>query len=80
MSIWGEQETQDGVEAVDPEKVVEEKEDGTRRRIPTQIRRKPPTRSFCLPCCRVQSMSGCQRLKPPRKNVPAAHEGYQDTS
>ena len=48
MSIWGDQETQDGVEAVEPEKGVEEKEDGIKRRIPTQIRRKPPTRSFCL--------------------------------
>ena len=27
MSIWGDQETQDGVEAVDPEEVVEEKEE-----------------------------------------------------
>ena len=27
MSIWEDQETQDGVEAVDPEKVVEEKEE-----------------------------------------------------
>ena len=46
LSIWGDQETQDRVEAVDPEEVVEEKEDGTRRRIPSQIRRKPPIKSF----------------------------------
>ena len=43
LTIWGEQATQGEVEAVEPEKVVEEEEDGTKRRI-TQIRRIPPTK------------------------------------
>ena len=80
MSIWGDQETQDGVETVDPEEVVEEKEDGTRRRIPTQRRRKPLTRSFYLLYCRVQSMSGCQHMNHLEENASTAHERYQDTS
>ena len=44
MTIWVNQATQGEVEAVDPEKVVEEEEDGTKRRIPTQIRKIPPTK------------------------------------
>jgi len=54
LSERDDQEPQGEGEALDPEKVVEEKEDGTRKRIPTQIRKKPPTRSICSPYCRVQ--------------------------
>ena len=37
LTIWGEQATQDEVEAVEPEKVVEEEEDGIKRRILNRI-------------------------------------------
>ena len=50
---------------MDPEEVEEEKEDGIKRRIPTQIRKKPPTRNFYSPYCKVQWMSGYQLSKLP---------------
>ena len=34
------------MEAIEPEKMVEEKEDGTKRKILTQIRKIPPTKVF----------------------------------
>ena len=37
LTIWVNQATQGEVEAVDPEKVVEEEEDGAKRRFPAQI-------------------------------------------
>ena len=60
----GNQATQGEVEAVDPEKVVEEEEDGAKRKIPTKIRKKPPTKSSYLHYCRAQLMSGCLHMKP----------------
>ena len=65
LTIWGEQATQGEVEAVEPEKVVEEEEDGTKRRILTQIRRIPPTKNSYSPYYKVLSMSGCLHMKLP---------------
>ena len=64
LTIWGDQATQGEVEAVDPAKVVEEEEDGTKRRILTQIRKIPPTKSSYSPYCKAQLMSGCLHMKP----------------
>ena len=43
----------DEVEAVEPEKVVEEEEDGTKRKILTRIRRIPPTKNSYSPYYKV---------------------------
>ena len=64
LTIWVDQATQGEVEAVDPEKVVEEEEDGTKRRILTWIRRILPTKNSYSPYYKVLSMSGCLHMKP----------------
>ena len=64
LTIWGEQATQGEVEAVEPEKVVEEEEDETKRRILTQIRRIPPTKNSYSPYYKVLSIKGCLHMKP----------------
>ena len=65
LTIWVDQATQGEVGAVDPEKVVEEEEDGTKRRILTQIRRTPPTKNSYSSYYKVLSMSGCLHMKLP---------------
>ena len=65
LTIWEDQATQGKVEVVEPEKVVEAEEDGTKRKILTQIRRIPPSKSFYSLYYRALLMSGCLHLKPP---------------
>ena len=65
LTIWEEQATQGEVEAVEPKKVVEEKEDGTKRKALTQIRKIPPTKMFYSLYYKALLMSGCLHLKPP---------------
>ena len=65
LTIWGEQAAQGKVEAVEPEKVVEEEEDGIKRRILTQIRRIPQAKNSYSPYYKALSMSGCLHMKLP---------------
>ena len=46
LTIWGEQATLGEVEAVEPEKVVEEEEDETKRKILTQIKKDTTNKKF----------------------------------
>ena len=65
LDKMGEQAAQGEKEAVEPEKVVEEEEDGTKRKILTQIRRIPPTKNSYSLYYKILLMSGCLHMKLP---------------
>ena len=46
LTIWGEQATQGKVEALEPEKVVEEEEDGTKRKISNSDKKDTTNKKF----------------------------------